>query len=92
MLLLDEPSAALDPRQRSRLWEFILRLARGGHAVLYATHNIVEAERYAGQVVVLADGELLFAGSPSELEEAAGADGRPDFEEAFVLFLRQRGH
>ena len=31
VLLLDEPSAALDPRQRERLWEFILRLAADGH-------------------------------------------------------------
>ena len=95
LLLLDEPSAALDPRQRSRLWDLIMRLAsEEGTAVLYATHNIVEAERYAGQVVVLADGELLFAGSPPELEQAVEAAGRSarDFEEAFVLFLRERGH
>ena len=42
-------------------------------------------------VVVLADGELLFAGTPRELEQAVGATGL-DFEEAFVAFLRQRGH
>jgi ABC-2 type transport system ATP-binding protein len=96
VLLLDEPSAALDPRQRERLWEFILRLAGGGTTVLYATHNIQEAERYAQQVVVLADGERLFAGSPRELEAVVGASGSDagpmDFEAAFVAFLRQRGH
>ena len=47
VLLLDEPSAALDPRQRERLWEFILRLAGEGTTVIYATHNIQEADRYA---------------------------------------------
>jgi ABC-2 type transport system ATP-binding protein len=96
VLLLDEPSAALDPRQRERLWEFILRLARGGTSVVYATHNVQEAERYAQQVVVLADGERLFAGSPHELERVVGAAhgevGPVDFEAAFVAFLRQRGH
>ena len=96
VLLLDEPSAALDPRQRERLWDFILRLAGGGTSVVYATHNVQEAERYGQQVVVLADGERLFAGSPLELERvvgAAGGDGAPnDFEAAFVAFLRQRGH
>lgn len=93
ILLLDEPSAALDPRQRARLWEFILALADEGTTVLYSTHDVQEAERYAGQVVVLADGELLFAGSPRGLEEAVGeASEARDFESAFVAFLRQRGH
>ena len=95
VLLLDEPSAALDPRQRERLWEFIRALARAGTAVVYSTHNVAEAEHHAQRVVVLADGERLFAGSPGELERVVGdrpgAD-RGDFEAAFVAFLRQRGH
>ena len=96
VLLLDEPSAALDPRQRERLWESVLRLAEAGTTIVYATHNVPEAERYAHQVMVLADGERLFAGSPRELERvvgAAGGDVGPrDFEASFVAFLRQRGH
>jgi len=92
LLLLDEPSAGLDPRQRERLWEFILRLAEEeGTAVVYATHNIQEADRYAGRLIVLADGELLFTGTPRELEQLVGATGL-DFEAAFVAFLHQRGH
>ena len=91
VLLLDEPSAALDPRQRERLWEFIGALASEGTTVVYSTHNVQEAERYAGQVVVLADGELLYTGSPRELERIVGATDL-DFEAAFVAFLRQRGH
>jgi ABC-2 type transport system ATP-binding protein len=91
VLLLDEPSAALDPRQRERLWQFIRRLAGEGTTVVYATHNIQEADRYANQVVVLADGERLFSGSPRELERVVGTSGL-DFESAFVEFLHQRGH
>ena len=90
VLLLDEPSAALDPRQRQRLWEFVLGLAEAGTAVVYSTHDVQEADRYAQQLVVLADGERLFAGSPAELKERAGADG--DLETAFVDFLADRGH
>jgi ABC-2 type transport system ATP-binding protein len=86
-LLLDEPSAALDPRQRERLWEFIGGLASGGTAVIYSTHDVGEAERYADRVLVLADGELLFTGAPGELV----GDAR-DFETAFVRFLHDRGH
>ncbi len=91
VLLLDEPSSALDPRQRARLWEFILRLAREGTTVVYATHHIQEADRYASQLIVLADGERVFGGSPRDLEQATGTTGL-DFEQAFVEFLHQRGH
>jgi ABC-2 type transport system ATP-binding protein len=90
-LLLDEPSSSLDPRQRERLWEFILALAREGTAVVYSTHNVAEAERYADRVLVLADGELLFAGTPRDLEATVGGDPH-DFEAAFVRFLHERGH
>jgi ABC-2 type transport system ATP-binding protein len=89
LLLLDEPSTALDPRQRERLWEFVTGLAESGTTIVYTTHNVQEAERHARQLVVLADGERLFDGSPSELREAA--DGG-DFESAFVAFLAERGH
>jgi ABC-2 type transport system ATP-binding protein len=86
-LLLDEPSAALDPRQRERLWSFIDGLTDAGAAVVFSTHDVGEAERYADRVLVLADGELLFSGTPKELV----GDAR-DFESAFVAFLHERGH
>ena len=89
-LLLDEPSASLDPRQRERLWNFIGGLASTGTAVVYSTHDVGEAERYADRVLVLADGELLFTGTPAELERVVG--DAHDFESAFVRFLHARGH
>jgi ABC-2 type transport system ATP-binding protein len=91
VLLLDEPSASLDPRQRARLWEFIGGLAQRGTNVIFSTHDVAEAERYADRLLVLADGELLFEGTPAELRDAAGASDR-DFEHSFVAFLRERGH
>jgi ABC-2 type transport system ATP-binding protein len=91
VVALDEPSSSLDPRQRERLWEFIGALAAGGTAVVFSTHNVGEAERYADRVLVLADGEVLFLGSPTELEALVGGDPR-DFEAAFVRFLHERGH
>ena len=93
VLLLDEPTSSLDPRQRERLWAFVSGLAEAGTAVVYATHNVAEAERFADRVLVLADGELLFSGSPRELERTVGGDAvTPDFESAFVRFLHERGH
>ena len=93
VLLLDEPSSALDPRQRERLWTFVVALARERTTtVVFATHNLAEAERYADRLLVLADGELLFTGTPEELEQVTGDHDALDFEGAFVRFLRARGH
>ncbi|HEV2723127.1 MAG TPA: ABC transporter ATP-binding protein [Thermoleophilaceae bacterium] len=92
VLLLDEPSASLDPRQRERLWAFVLGLAESGTAVVLSTHNIQEAERHADRVLVLADGELLFTGSPSRLKDVVGHQDHEGLEEAFVAFLHARGH
>lgn len=95
VLALDEPSTALDPGQRERLWSFIGALAADGTSVVFSTHDVNEVQRYAARVLVLADGELLFDGSPAsfltEAERAAG-DSIEDFGDAFVSFLRSRGH
>lgn len=97
VLLLDEPSSSLDPRQRARLWEFVRAQAAGGTAVIFSTHDVQEAERYADRVLVLADGELLFAGTARELAGAVDRGesepaGPRDFETAFVRFLHEHGH
>ena len=92
VLLLDEPSSSLDPRQRAKLWELIGSLAGpGGTTVVFSTHDVGEAERYADRLLVLADGELLFDGTPAGLAATSGSDRR-DFETAFVRFLAERGH
>jgi ABC-2 type transport system ATP-binding protein len=96
VLLLDEPSVGLDPRQRARLWEFVGGLAVHGTTVIFSTHDIQEAERYGGRMLVLADGEALFDGPASELREAVRAEAPEaadrDFETAFVAYLHHRGH
>jgi ABC-2 type transport system ATP-binding protein len=90
VLLLDEPSSALDPRHRQRVWAFLDRKAAAGTTIVFATHDLAEAARHADRVLVLADGELLFTGTPGSLHEAVGTAG--DFEAAFVEFLHERGH
>jgi ABC-2 type transport system ATP-binding protein len=100
VLLLDEPSAGLDPRQRERVWEFVLGLAGGGANVIFSTHNIQEAERYGRRLLVLADGERLFDGTASQLHDAVTSEAQAggaaasgdDFEAAFVAFLHHHGH
>jgi ABC-2 type transport system ATP-binding protein len=90
VLALDEPSASLDPAQRERLWEFVRARASAGTAVLFSTHNVSEAQRYAERTIVLAEGRVLFDGSPAELLAAAGAGGE-DLEHALVAFLELHG-
>jgi ABC-2 type transport system ATP-binding protein len=96
VLALDEPSSALDPRQRARLWGFLGALVGDGStdqgtSVLFSTHHLGEVRRYATRAIVLADGELLFDGTPAELVAASGG-GEKDLEDAFVAFLSDRGH
>ena len=95
-LLLDEPSVGLDPRQRARLWEFVSGLAGRGTTVIFSTHDIQEAERYGGRLLVLADGEALFDGPAEGLREAVRREAPEaadrDFETAFVAYLHHRGH
>ena len=93
VLLLDEPSTGLDPRQRERLWEFVLGLAGGGTTVIFSTHNIAEAERYGDRLLVLADGERLFDGTASELHAAApGRPARTTSRPRSSPSSRERGH
>ena len=87
VLVLDEPSASLDPGQRERLWEFVAGLAKAGRGVIFSTHNVDEAQRYADRVIVLDRGDLRFDGTPGELMRAAGEDVRGDLERALVVFL-----
>lgn len=97
VLLLDEPSVGLDPRQRARLWRFVSALAAEREAtVVFSTHDIQEAERYGQRLLVLADGESIFDGAPDELRDAVRGEtpeaAGSDFETAFVAFLQHRGH
>ncbi|HEY3971240.1 MAG TPA: ABC transporter ATP-binding protein [Solirubrobacteraceae bacterium] len=88
VILLDEPSSALDPAQRERLWLLVGELAARGTGVVFSTHIVAEAERYATRVLVLDQGRLLFDGTPGELVREGGGG---DFEQAFVSFLEERG-
>jgi ABC-2 type transport system ATP-binding protein len=63
VLLLDEPTASLDPGQRRRLWETV----RGG-TVVFSTQNLEEIGLYATRVAVLRRGSLVFDGPVEEYE------------------------
>ena len=67
VILLDEPTAAMDPLVRWRVWEMINQLKRN-HVVIVTTHMMNEAEAIADQVAILADGHLRVFGTPMYLK------------------------
>jgi ABC-type multidrug transport system ATPase subunit len=75
VLLLDEPTAALDPRQRRRLWETAAGVRAEGGAVVLITQNVEDLEHVADRVAVLLEGHVIFEGPVAEYlrSEAAGA-------------------
>jgi len=72
VLLLDEPTAALDPEQRRRLWQGVEELRARGGAVIFATQNLEEVERVANRVAELREGRLVFDGSTEEYDRRHG--------------------
>ncbi len=73
VLLLDEPTAGLDPAARADLHRRILALAESGRAILLATHDMTEAERLCGRVLVIDRGKAVAEGSPADLVGSTGA-------------------
>lgn len=72
VLLLDEPTAGVDPQSRERIIEAVRDQARRGAAVLYSTHYLEEAERVCHRVVLIDEGRLVTQGTPEELIERSG--------------------
>jgi ABC-2 type transport system ATP-binding protein len=73
VLLLDEPTASLDPGQRARLWRAVAELRAAGGAALFATQNLEELDRVADRVEVLRGGERIFAGEARDWKSRGDA-------------------
>jgi ABC-type multidrug transport system ATPase subunit len=73
VLLLDEPTASLDPGQRRRLWAAAQELIGAGGALVFATQNLEELD-HADRVLVLRDGAVAFAGALDEYEHSEIAE------------------
>lgn len=74
VLLLDEATASLDPRQRRRFWDVARAVRERGGAVVFVTQNLEELERFADRVAVLLDGRVVFEGTLPEYEAEPQAD------------------
>jgi ABC-2 type transport system ATP-binding protein len=72
LLLLDEPTSAVDPQSRRDFWESLFALVRRGTTILVSTHYMDEAER-CHRLAILAEGRLVAEGSPRELMRGIAA-------------------
>ncbi|HEU4593046.1 MAG TPA: ABC transporter ATP-binding protein, partial [Steroidobacteraceae bacterium] len=73
LLLLDEPTSAVDPQSRRDFWERLFELAEHGATILVSTHYLDEAERCHG-LAILAEGRIVAEGSPRDLMQGVEAD------------------
>ncbi|MBN1646909.1 MAG: ABC transporter ATP-binding protein [Spirochaetales bacterium] len=76
VLILDEPTAALDVESRTMLHEIIRDLRNSGTAVLLASHDMAEVEKLADRAIVLLNGKLVIEGSPRQIRGQAGGEAR----------------
>jgi len=72
LLLLDEPTAGVDPQSRNYLFDCIEQLQREGLTIVYSTHYIEEAERLCDEIAVIDGGKIVARGSVRELVERHG--------------------
>ncbi|HUF14117.1 MAG TPA: heme ABC exporter ATP-binding protein CcmA [Longimicrobiales bacterium] len=83
VLLLDEPTAGVDPASRRTFWRIIDRLAdEGGTTILVTTHYMDEAERF-GRVAFISFGDLIAVGGPQQV--VAAHPGAASLEDVFVM-------
>ena len=67
LVLLDEPTAGLDPQARRQLWDRIERFRKEGRSILLTTHSMEEAQAVCDRVAIMDHGKILTVGTPAEL-------------------------
>ncbi len=88
LLILDEPTAGVDPQSRNHIFEALQALRADGRTLLYTTHYMEEAERLCDRIAILDQGRLIDLGTAEELAARAGTPSA-NLEE---VFLHLTGH
>ena len=78
LVVLDEPTAGLDPQGRRSVWDLIAEMRAAGVTVVLSTHYLDEAEQLADRVIVIDHGQVIASGSPAELS-ARGSENTMRF-------------
>lgn len=87
LIILDEPTAGLDPVSAVRFKELLVREAQAGKTIALISHILPEVEQLAQDVLFLAEGQVVFTGSLEELRERTG---EPRLERAITHLLEVR--
>jgi ABC-2 type transport system ATP-binding protein len=72
LLVLDEPTAALDVEGRREFWTAMRATAARGKTVLFATHYLEEADAYSDRIILMARGRIVADGPPNEIKARVG--------------------
>jgi ABC-2 type transport system ATP-binding protein len=87
LLFLDEPTVGMDVEARHALWQHIQKYRSDGTAIVLTTHYIEEAERLADRVAMLRNGEIIAAGTLSEVIADHGS-----LEQAYLANMQEQHH
>ncbi|MGH8987350.1 MAG: ATP-binding cassette domain-containing protein [Acidimicrobiales bacterium] len=74
LLVLDEPTVAMDVEARAAFWEALQAQTARGRTVIFSTHYLEEADTHADRIVVLRAGRVVADGTPEEIKAAAGVN------------------
>jgi ABC-2 type transport system ATP-binding protein len=72
LLVLDEPTVAMDVESRHAFWTTMRRFASSGKTVVFATHYLEEADAYADRVILMARGQVVADGPATEIKATVG--------------------
>ena len=72
LLVLDEPTTAMDVEARQAFWTYIRGYAARGTTILFATHYLAEADENADRIVMIARGQVIIDGAPAHIKTMAG--------------------
>ena len=82
LVLLDEPTAGVDPQSRNAILDLVRELGQSGKAVVYSTHYMDEAQRVSDRVAILDHGVVMAGGTVDQLIAAHGGQTRVRHETA----------
>ena len=69
LIIMDEPTVAVDPQSRNRILEGILELNRQGSTIIYTSHYMEEVEQICSRIAIIDHGHVLATGTCEELEK-----------------------
>lgn len=90
LLLLDEPTASLDPEIAERIQDLLLKIvSKHKVTILYTSHNMAEVSKMCDRVIFLMEGKIVAQMSPEDLVKELG---KKDLNEVFISLVREEGH